>query len=48
MAAIITTLLVTSLLDSLNSTAIAQTLLFLGNEKRKWKILIFILGMFIN
>ena len=48
MAAIIITLLVTSLMDSLNPTAIAQTLLFLGNEKRKWKILIFILGMFIT
>lgn len=48
MATIITTLLVTSLMDSLNPSAIAQTLLFLGNEKRKSKILIFILAMFIT
>ena len=48
MATIITTLLVTSLMDSLNPSAIAQTLLFLGNEKRRSKILIFILAMFIT
>lgn len=35
-------------MDSLNPSAIAQTLLFLGNEKRKWKILIFTLAMFIT
>ncbi len=48
MAGIIATLLVTSLMDSLNPSAIAQTLLFLGNERRKWKILVFILAMFLT
>ena len=48
MTAILATLFVTSFLDSLNPTAIAQTLLFLGSEKRKSKILVFILAMFLT
>lgn len=48
MVAIISTLLVTALMDSLNPSAIAQTLLFLGNEKHKSKILLFILAMFLT